>query len=206
MHNRIGRNKKASKRQQLTIQKVEKRQSNWITIVFTFVLTVFTGIQAWTQLTLSRANINVLAISLNGDRPKSGVPLIIRIKVKNSGLMNADLRQSEFTATTENLSDTPKYGTQGTTTGYIIPPNGEGLMTFPFSIGEIPFSLSGEQVENIYQNRKTLTIFGRFTYFDRVSDYIGPRHVGVCFHFDPSLTGVDGFFQNYQNMNYTYSR
>jgi hypothetical protein len=172
--------------------------------VFTFVLTIVGGIQAWAFIQSERAAIYVELVRIFPLPVAEKIPLSVDISLINTGRAQAFMSEIrvKFWAG-EELPKTPDYSTEFTTSGY-VPAGHTRYMT----IGPTtePF-FNWAQANDINQGAWKLYVYGFVKFIDDFSLF-GAKTTGFCGVYQPSQMGhTPGTpMSQCDNENYEYSR
>jgi hypothetical protein len=175
----------------------------WTSVVgvFTVVLAVVGGIQAWAFIQSERAFLNLDDLQISGGLPEYSKPLRVFLTIKNSGHSAAFVKNVALNMGFQQLPERPEYKPMALFAIGPIPGNSIRKSTADFGVHN---EITRAHIEAIKAGTFKMFIFGFFDYTDDFSIF-GQRTVGFCYTYDP-LPTAGGSYDNCTEPNYTYTR
>ena len=170
--------------------------------VFTAVLALVGGIQAWAFIESERAFLSMTSLSIDGGPPKAGASTIrIFIALKNSGRSAAFI---EDAAINIHFGPLPKDLSYKTSTQIAIAPIAADSTSSGHSEFKLPGTINKTDAEEIGSGHLKMSIYGFVKYSDAFG-FIGNKITGFCFYYTPLPTGGEPF-DTCAEPNYTYAK
>jgi hypothetical protein len=167
--------------------------------LFTFVLCVVAGIQAWAFIQSERAFLSPSETNfVNWPLVERENPLLMYLDVRNSGKSTATIEELSL-AIAHEIPAIPSYG-GGTKIAFApIVQGGTSRRTVGFETG-----WGGETINKINSGELKFYIFGRIKYWDDFSfGFWGPKETRFCFMYVVSKNTNRSIFQTCPDRAYT---
>jgi hypothetical protein len=157
--------------------------------VFTLILAVAAGIQAWAFIQSERAFLSIETMQIAGNQIRDGNPIVLSIQIRNSGRSTSFIMDTIFRVDIrpDDLPLIPYYARGGNIIRGPVPAqSGYNATMIPRNQDQsgryiVPSGLS-EQVQN---DTMKIYVYGVIHYRDDYTSIFGDRRTGFCFIYNP---------------------
>jgi hypothetical protein len=192
-------------------QKLEKGMLRWTRVVgvFTSVLAIVGGIQAWAFIQSERAFLSLAAMQFDGVHLAAEKRVTILVDVKNSGRSTGFVTDFNITTTiTPSATKLPKIPDYqqgpGIAVGPIVAAGTKKVIANPRGLNNAPTLILPQDVAASIKSKTLLVyIFGYISYTDEFTLF-GPRKSGFCYLYIPDR-GNESIFDDCPYAEYTYA-